>query len=217
MQNSNTGIGIGWPSTISASVHPSSGNHHMFQRRHRPLDSASSSGSSGSSPGSRCSPSFTLALALSLALAFSLALPLALPLSFTLALSLGLTSLDRGRHRDIVFGVTLVHEVSGVCLVWLVSVPLMATIQGSKLTEDSIAIVTGLHDFNGGSHPALGAHVVLSEEMGRGDGAQHEGGDGRGAEGGEWAVHGDGFVDVVCCCVLFCRLGVEPDGDSRVW
>lgn len=219
MQNSNTDIGIGWPPTISASAHPSSGNHHMFQRRHRPLDSTSSSGSSGSSPGSRCSPSFTLALALSLSLAFplALALALALPLSFTLALSLGLTSLDRGRHRDIVFGVTLVHEVSGVCLVWLVSVPLMARIQDSKLTEDSIAIITGLHDFNGGSHPALGAHVVLSEEMGRGDGAQHEGGDGRGAEGGEWAVHGDGFVDVVCCCVLFCRLGVEPDGDSSVW
>lgn len=69
----------------------------------------------------------------------------------------------------------------------------MATMQGSKLTEDSVAIITGLHDFGGGSHPALGAHVVLSEEMGRGDGPQHEGGDGRGTEGGEWAVHGDGF------------------------
>lgn len=70
--------------------------------------------------------------------------------------------------------------------------------QGSKLTEDSVAIITGLHDFGGGSHPALGAHVVLSEEMGRGNGPQHEGGDGRGAEGGERAVHGDGWVCRSC-------------------
>lgn len=210
MQNSNTDIRIGWPPTISASVHPSS---RQAATSPSPLGSTSSS-SPGGSPSTSSSPGLTLALALSFSLTFSLplALPLALSLSLSLSLALGLTSLNRSRHRDIVFSVTLVHEVSGVCAVGLVSFPLKENIRDSKLTENSIAVIAGLHAFNSAPHRALGAHVVLSEEMGRGDGAQHEGGDGRGAEGGEWAVHGDEWVYCCCCCVLVCRLGVEPDG-----
>ena len=75
------------------------------------------------------------------------------------------------------------------------------------LTEYCISAITTLCGLDGRLHGALAADIVGPEKMGRGNAAEHQGGDGRGAEGGQWAVHGCGFV--LMCVGLLSECGTR--------